>query len=450
MQFSDLAQNLDAKVVGTDVEFASLSTDSRSVHPGEVFLALKGERFDGHEHVQAAADAGACGAVVSERVSAGIPQLLVDDTHVALGQIARMNRLRSEARVVALTGSQGKTTVKEMIAAILSSRAPTLATHANLNNTIGVPLTLLRLSAEHEFAVIEMGANRGGEIDFSAGIAAPDVALITTASAAHVEGFGSLAGIVKAKGEILDHIKPGGTAVLNYDDSHVSDWIERVTPERYVQFSLQEGARAEYIARDIQRNPNGRVAFTLLTPVGECEIDMKLLGRHNVMNATAAAAVALEVGADLENVKAGLAGLEALPGRLNVVTGIANSLLLDDSYNASPNSFSAGIDVLATFPGRRILISGDMKELGDETEYAHKLVGNLAQQAGIDALWSVGEHAGLVVSNFGNNAKAFADQESLIAYARNQLDASTVVLIKGSRGAGMDRVVSELQAKEEL
>lgn len=450
MQFSDLAQNLEAKVVGADVEFASLSTDSRSVHPGEVFLALKGERFDGHEHVQAAADAGACGAVVSEQVSAGIPQLVVNDTHMALGQIARINRLRSQARVVALTGSQGKTTVKEMIAAILGSRAPTLATHANLNNTIGVPLTLLRLSAEHDFAVIEMGANRGGEIDFSASITVPDVTLITTASAAHVEGFGSLAGIVKAKGEILDHLKPGGTAVLNHDDSHVSDWIERVKPERFVQFSLQEGARAEYIARDLQSNPNGRVAFTLLTPVGECEINMQLLGRHNVMNAAAAAAVALEVGADLENVKAGLAGVEAVPGRLSAVKGIANSLLLDDSYNASPNSFSAAIDVLATFSGRRILISGDMKELGNETESAHELVGSLAQQAGIDALWSVGEHAGLVVSSFGNDAREFADQESLIAYARNQLDANTAVLIKGSRGAEMDRVVYELQAKEEL
>lgn len=450
MQFSDLAKNLGARVIGADVEFASLSTDSRSVHPGEVFLALKGERFDGHEHVQAAAESGACGAVVSEQVAADIPQLLVDDTHMALGQIARLNRLRSQATVIALTGSQGKTTVKEMIAAILGSQAPTLATHANLNNTIGVPLTLLRLSAEHEFGVIEMGANRGGEIDFSASIAVPDVALITTASAAHVEGFGSLAGIVKGKGEILDHIKPGGTAVLNHDDPHVKDWIERVTPGRFVQFSLREGANAQYMARDVQVNPNGRVAFTLRTPKGECEINIRLLGRHNVMNATAAAAAALEAGADLQNVKAGLASVEAVPGRLNAVKGAADSLLLDDSYNASPNSFSAAIDVLGTFSGRRILISGDMKELGDETENAHKLVGSHARQAGIEALWAVGEHADLVVSNFGDGAREFPDQASLIEYARNQLDSNTVVLIKGSRGAGMDRVVNELQAKEEF
>lgn len=449
MQFSDLAQNLDARVIGADVKFSSLSTDSRSVEPGEVFLALKGPRFDGHEHVQAAADAGACGAIVSEQVSTDIPQLLVDDTHMALGQIARINRFRSQARIVALTGSQGKTTVKEMIAAILGSRAPTLATHANLNNTIGVPLTLLRLGAEHEFAVIEMGANRGGEIDFSASVAAPDVALITTASAAHVEGFGSLAGIVKGKGEILDHIQPGGTAVLNDDDPHVRDWIARVTPGRFVKFSLQEGASAEYIARDIQSNPNGKVAFTLLTPVGECEINIRLLGRHNVMNATAAAAVALEAGADLENVKAGLARVEAVPGRLNALKGNMDSLLLDDSYNASPNSFRAAIDVLATFSGRRILIAGDMKELGDETESAHELVGTHAQQAGIDALWAVGAHAGLVVSSFGDGAREFADQASLIEYASNQLDSNTVILIKGSRGAGMERVVNELQAKEE-
>ncbi|HBW82624.1 MAG TPA: UDP-N-acetylmuramoyl-tripeptide--D-alanyl-D-alanine ligase, partial [Gammaproteobacteria bacterium] len=367
MSFSALAKTLHARHFGGEVYFSELSTDSRKIEVGSAFLALKGDKFNGQDFVESAIRAGASGAIVEQSCVDSYPQLIVSNTHDALRDIARLNRDRSKAKVVALTGSQAKTTVKELIAGILSSKAPTLATQANFNNTIGVPLTLLRLNEEHRYAVVEMGADRPGEIGFSAQAACPDIALITMASAAHVEGFGSLAGIVRGKGEIFDHMRSGGTAVLNHDDVHVGVWIDRLGGRRFVQFSAQQSARTEYRARDIESLADGRVYFNLVTPNGELDIAMKLLGRHNVMNAVAAAAVAFEAGAGLGLIKHGLESAIPVRGRLCAEEGIGGAVILDDSYNASPNSFRAAIDVLATFSGQQILIVGDMKELGNET-----------------------------------------------------------------------------------
>jgi len=444
LSFSALAKTLPARHSGGEILFSKLSTDSRKIQAGSAFLALKGNKFDGHTYVEPAIRAGASGAIVSRPCTDTIPQLIVGNTHDALRDIARLNRDRSEAQTIALTGSQAKTTVKELIAGILSSKAPTLATEANFNNTIGVPLTLLRLNEDHRYAVVEMGADRPGEIGFSAQAACPDIALITMASAAHVEGFGSLAGIVKGKGEILDHIRPGGIAVLNHDDPNVEAWIGRLEGRRSVQFSVQQSACSEYRARDIESLADGHVSFNLVTPFGELDIAMRLLGRHNVMNAVAAAAVALEAGADLGHVKQGLESALPVRGRLCAREGLRGAVILDDSYNASPNSFRAAIDVLATFSGQKILIVGDMKELGTETSRAHQAVGAMAKHAEIQSLWAVGDYASVVAKNFGEGAIVFEDQHSLIRYASTRLESDSVALIKGSRGAKMERVVREL------
>ena len=449
MTILKLAEEMNARVEGGDAEFSRLSTDTRSLEEGDAYLALEGERFDGHDFVKAAEEAGAGAVIVSRKVKSGLPQLLVPDTYKALGDIARLNRMRSKAKVIALTGSQGKTTVKEMIAAILGNKASTLATRANLNNTIGVPLTLLELASDHEFAVIEMGANSAGEIAFSSQVTRPDIALITCASAAHVEGFGSLQGIVEAKGEILDSLTMEGIAVLNGDDPNVGQWIARSAHCRQILFSANGNKAMTYRAEDISLNDKGQVSFRLLGPRGEVIITLQLLGVHNVANALAAAAVALEAGATLEDVRTGLAALKPVPGRLVSMQGLGNSLLIDDTYNASPNSFFAAIDVLKWLPGRQVLVAGDMKELGDEAEASHFAVGEYARKAGIPELWVTGEFAEKVAAGFGSGAKIFPDQESIKNYCIEQADSDLIFLIKGSRGAHMEVVLNELKLKGE-
>ncbi len=449
MTIQKLAAKLNGTFTGGDAEFSRLSTDSRSLQAGDAYLALEGERFDGHDFVKAAQEAGAGAAIVSRKVDAELPQLVVPNTHKALGEIARLNRLRGKATIIALTGSQGKTTVKEMLAAILSDKASTLATPANLNNTIGVPLTLLCLGSEHEFAVIEMGANCAGEIEFSSRVASPDIALITNASAAHVEGFGSLQGIVEAKGEILDSLSVEGTAVLNADDPNVDQWIARSAHCRQILFSASGNKAMTYHARDISLNDKGQVSFVLSGPLGEARISLRLLGVHNVTNALAAAAVALEAGASLENVRAGLAALEPVPGRLVSMPGLQNSLLIDDTYNASPGSFFAAIDVLKWLPGRQVLVVGDMKELGSEADSSHFAVGEYARKAGIAELWVTGEYAEKTAAGFGGTAMVFPDQESLKNHCVAQADSDFVFLVKGSRGAHMEVVLDELKQRGE-
>lgn len=444
VSIAELAEKLDAELIGDDAVFSNLSIDTRTLKPGEAYLALRGERFDGHDFTVAAVDAGASALVVENKVESAVPQLIVADTHIALGSIASLNRQTSSATVVALTGSQGKTTVKEMIASILAERAPTLATNANLNNTIGVPLTLLRIEDGHEYAVIEMGANRAGEIAFSANATQPDIALLTGASAAHVEGFGSLEGIVEAKGEILDSLSADGVAVLNADDDYVQRWIDRSSHCSVVQFSGRNNSGADYKASNVETRQGAGVCFDLSTPQGDIAINLSLLGEHNATNATAAAAVAMEAGATLDQIQKGLAAVKPVAGRLVQIVGKSGSTLIDDTYNASPSSFKAAIDVLAQFEGRKVLIVGDMKELGDESVASHEIVGSHARQRGIDELWVTGEFADTVAQSYGESAKVFRSQQSLIEFGREQISGDTVYLVKGSRGAQMDKVVAAL------
>ena len=448
---SALVAPLAGELQGNDLEFSLLTTDTRTLTAGSVYLALQGERFDGNDFVFQAQERGAGGAIVSRLARSTLPQLKVADTHKALGQIAAINRSRSEAYVVALTGSQGKTTVKELAGAILKEAAPTLVTAANLNNTIGVPLTLLQLEHQHRFAVIEMGANGHGEIAFSVAAAKPDLVLITNASAAHIEGFGSLAGIVKAKGEIIDGVKQGGTVLLNADDPNCAAWQQRAQGRRTVLFSRENAASgAQYYARDISLAANAQSQFVLVSPVGEMAIVMQLLGKHNVMNAVAAAAAAMEAGASLEHVAAGLAKVAPVPGRLSPQAGINGSWLIDDSYNASPGSFCAAIDVLMCHNGPKYLVAGDMRELGQESEEAHRLVGEYAARAGVDQILAVGESSRTTAAAAGKQARHFDNKEDLIQACRKLAVSGATFLIKGSRGARMDTVVTAMTLSEEM
>ncbi len=443
MTLSSIAAGLQAELLGDDVEFLDVSTDTRSLSKGSLYIALKGDRFDGHDFLDQAKEAGAIAAVTSKRTETTLPVLLVKDTNKALADLALINRMQCQAIVAALTGSQGKTTVKEMAGAILSAAGSTLVTEKNYNNTIGVPLTLLRLKNDR-FAVIEMGANGKGEIAFSARAASPNIVLITKASAAHIEGFGSLQGIVEAKGEIIDHVRPDGVVILNADDENVEQWKERAAGKRTVLFGLESTSGADYFASDIEIAANGKVSFCLNTPKGDVGIELSLYGKHNIMNALAASAIALEAGAKLSDLPKGLISLKPISGRLEQVTGLRGSTILDDTYNASPDSFFSAIDVLMSFGGEKIVVAGDMKELGSESVESHKQVGRYAKAAGVNMLWATGQDSKFTVESFGKGGTHFENKMELIDACKDIADSKIVFLVKGSRGAQMDVVVNHL------
>ena len=450
MTLSLLAQELGGELLGEDLMFSNISTDTRSLESGDLYLALVGENFDGNNFIDEAARAGASSALISRQLASRLPTLKVTDTHAALGKIANMNRRRSHAKVIALTGSQGKTTVKEMIASILNNSADCLATEANLNNTIGVPLTLLKIEEQHQYAVIEMGANGAGEIAFSASATEPDIALITCASPAHIEGFGSLQGIVIAKGEIIDALKSDGTMVLNADDSFVEDWSARAGEKRTVRFSCENAAGgAQYFASQIVEIDDGTSNFDLHTPKGEQALSIRFLGKHNVLNAVAASAVAMEAGASLTDVAEGLAKLNPVPGRLSRLSGVNGCRLIDDSYNASPGSFSAAIDVLSKLSGQKVLVMGDMNELGEEADSAHRNIGEYAAGGGLDALWTIGEKSKLAIDAYGGEGRHFESKEELIEALLDIANSDLTILIKGSRGTKMNEVVTALKVDGE-
>ena len=446
MLLSGLAEQLDGEIIGCNVEISALSTDTRALKKGDTYLALIGPNFNGNDFLAEAESSGAIAAIVSNSTSKyaqPIPLLRVKDTHLALGKIASINRERSTARVIALTGSQGKTTVKEMIGAILCREGETLITQANQNNTVGVPLTLLQITDQHKFAVIEIGADCHGEIEFSAAMAKPDIALITNANAAHIEGFGSLQGIVEAKGEIIGTAEESASIILNADDENVAQWIERAAGKKVLQFSAAN-PQADCYAKDTIVGKKGVVSFTLSTPRGLEKISLQLLGKHNVTNAVAAATAALEVGASLTSISEGLGSLVPVNRRLNPQVGFNSCCVVDDTYNASPSSFKAAIDVLVLFPEHKILIAGDMKELGSEAEQSHREVGRYANDSGVDGLWTVGDLSSLTSAEFGKNGKHFATTNELIHACKALASSDVVFLVKGSRGAHMEVIVDEL------
>lgn len=452
---ADFAKACGGRLVGADRSYAGVSTDTRTIGSGELFVALRGPRFDGHEFLAAAAAAGAAGAVVDETAAqaAGPPsgagalaRIVVADTQAALSRAAGEWRAQHDLPLIGVGGSNGKTTVKEMTASILAQAGSCLATRGNLNNHIGVPLTLLRLEAAHRFAVIEMGANRAGDVASLAALARPTIGLITNAGAEHLEGFGSLEGVARAEGEMVEGLAPAATAVINADDAFAPLW-RGLTRARVVTFAL--AAPADFRARDVRADIAGgefRTRFTLECAQGATPIELKLAGRHNVGNALAAAAAATAAGASLEHVRAGLAAMRAVQGRLQLKRARRGAWLIDDSYNANPSSVRAGIEVLAGLEGPKWLVLGDMAELGDFARESHAELGAYARDRGVERLYATGELAQLAVESFGAGAEWYPDAEALARALDAALPGEACVLVKGSRINRLERVVAALAA----
>ncbi|MGL9719475.1 UDP-N-acetylmuramoyl-tripeptide--D-alanyl-D-alanine ligase [Symbiopectobacterium sp.] len=440
-----LATALNATLLGEDVAVETVCTDTRKLTPGCLFIALRGEKFDAHDYAHQAVRGGAAALLVSKHLPIDVPQLLVGDTRLALGELGAWMRRQSSARVVALTGSSGKTSVKEMTAAILRQCGDVLYTDGNFNNDIGVPLTLLRLTLDHRFAVIELGANHIGEIAYATNLVRPDSALVNNLAAAHLEGFGSLEGVARAKGEIFNGLPTKGIAVINADSNDLTRWHDVLRDKTVWQFSPQQGEYTDYYATDI-RNEGGGTLFELHTPFGSLEVNVPLPGRHNVANALAAAALAMSVGAGLQQVKDGLAQLKAVPGRLFPIMLTANKLLLDDSYNANVGSMTAVVHTLAEMPGYRVLVVGDMGELGEDAEACHQKVGEVARDAGIDTVLSIGTLS-QAISLTSERGEHFSNRAALIARLQTLLSAhgTISILVKGSRSSAMEHVVHALQ-----
>jgi len=444
---AEFAHASGGQLVGVDRLYSGVSTDTRTLKSGELFVALRGPRFNANDFVAAAETAGAAGAVVDTRIDRPLPQIVVPDAQLALTRGAAAWRSQFTIPVVGVAGSNGKTTVKEMIAAILERRGPTLATRGNLNNHIGVPLTLLRLEATHRHAVVEIGANRAGEVAALVELACPTVGLITNAGAEHLEGFGSLEGVACAEGEMVAGLDASATAVINADDNFVSLW-RGMTPARVSTFGLANAA--DYSAHDLHTTIDAGGFVTrvrLKAPHGSIPIELHLAGQHNVLNSLCAAAAACAAGASLDEVRAGLATMRPVPGRLQFKTAPTGAWIVDDSYNANPSSMKAGIEVLAAVDARRWLVMGDMGELGEYAVESHGEIGRFARNHRIDRLFATGKLSALAVETFGSGGEWFADTEALARAVNAELTREVCVLVKGSRSNRLERVVEALLGK---
>jgi UDP-N-acetylmuramoyl-tripeptide--D-alanyl-D-alanine ligase len=446
-RLSEVAIAVAGRLAGADAEFRGVSIDSRTLEPGQLFVALRGERFDGHDYLTAAAGRGAAGAIV-ERPAPGVPlaQVVAQDAGAALTALAAAWRAKSAAIVLGVGGSNGKTTTKELLAAVVAGAGPSLATRGNLNNHIGVPLTLLRLEPSHRYAVIEMGANHPGEIAALAALARPAIALVTNAGDEHLEGFGDLDGVARAEGEMFAALGAGGTAVINADDAFAGLWAGMVPAgARILRFGIDAPAvvRAQGISGRIESGAFA-TAFTLAVAGAEARVRLPLAGRHNVSNALGAAAAAHAAGIPLATIVAGLERMRPVAGRLQLKAGLRGAWLIDDSYNANPSSVRAGIDVLCALPGEHWLVLGEMAELGDETSAAHAGIGDYARRAGITRLFAMGAASRRAVDAFGARASWYADATALGDALAANLEQGVTALVKGSRVNRLERVVERL------
>lgn len=442
MKLSTLASILEGQLIGADADFSGVSLDSRAIKAGTLFVAVTGEKFDGHTFIEQAKNQGAAAALVDRAVSSELPTILVADTRKALGQLAALHREQFSIPIIALTGSCGKTTTKEMLRAILSESGPVLASTKSFNNDIGVPLTLLDLNAQHRFAVIEMGANHPGEIAYLSQLTKPDIALITNIAPAHLEGFGSIEKVAQAKSEIFLGLSKQGIAIINADDHFEKSWKTRLADHSIIRFGLKQ--KADFSAKDIRLDAEGRVQFILVSPKGEIPIHLALPGQHHLFNALAASAIASQVGISLAHIKSGLEKMQDVPGRLAIIKNKMGASIIDDTYNANPRSVTVALQLLAHYPGRRIFVMGDMGELGDNTEYYHRQIGELAKELGIETVYTCGALTASTAQAFGSSGKHYASQEDLIEALRPLLEKDVTVLIKGSRSAQMEKVVAAL------
>lgn len=450
MLLSQAAKVLNGQLIGPDVRFTAVSTDSRKIRAGDLFIALSGEHFDGSAFIANALQSGAVAAMANadrldELSSMLNPQssiLAVKDTRLALGQLAAYWRKQFDIPLVAITGSNGKTTVKEMLASILRAasggEAMVLATMGNLNNDIGMPLTLLQMNAQHRYAVIEMGMNHPGEIDYLSRIAEPDVALITNASGAHLEGLGSVEAVARAKGEIFAGLKHHGTAVINADDANAPLWRGLVGAHELLEFGLDVHAD---VSGTWQPKGYG-LQLDVTAPQGMFTVDLQVPGVHNARNALAAVAAASVLSVTSEKITDGLEKFGGVAGRLQRKAARHGATLIDDTYNANPASLRAAIGVLAQAAGKRVLVLGDMGELGDNAAVFHAEIGGEARRAGIEKLFALGPLSNNAAREFGSGARHFERIEDLQHALEGELDANTTVLVKGSRFMKMERVVA--------
>ena len=435
------AHIMNGTLLGTDRSYAGVSTDTRMLAQDELFFALQGPNFDGGAFVSAAAQRSAAAAVLCEAVDVDIPQITVDDTRLALGTLAASWRQRMPAKVIGITGSNGKTTVKAILANCLSQSAETLATRGNLNNDIGMPLMLLSLSENHRYAVIEMGANHPGEIAYLTSLARPDVVMITNAAPAHLEGFGDLDGVASAKGEILQGDVSPVFVVLNADDPYFAYWNSLLSGDTVISFGVE--ANASVFATDVEADGDLMI-FNLHIHAEEIPIRLPLAGIHNVSNACAAAAVLHGLGMDGKQIRQGLESVQAVSGRLQPVERITSVTVYDDSYNANPQSVIAAAEFLAAQPGHNWLVLGDMGELGEDEVLLHKAVGRAAKRLGIDRILATGKLSKNTVKTFGNGAQWYENIDGLVEELQRTATEDTNILIKGSRFMEMERVVEAL------
>jgi UDP-N-acetylmuramoyl-tripeptide--D-alanyl-D-alanine ligase len=445
---AQFAAACDGRLVGADREFRELVIDTRQLSAGDLFAALPGEHANGHSFVPAAAAAGAAGAVVQRRIEAPLAQIVVPNVELALARAARAARAQFSGPVIGVAGSNGKTTVKEMLAGIMAQLGPCLATRGNLNNHLGVPMTLLRLDASHRSAIIEMGANRRGDVEQLVQIARPGIGLITNAGAEHLEGFGSLEGAARAEGEMVSGLPASGVAVINGDDAYASLW-RASTAARVCSFGLRHDAdfRAEELRFEVGAQ-GFCTRFRLHSRSASVPVTLALAGRHNVLNALAAAAAAVSAGLELAQVATGLAQMQPVRGRLQLKRTRHGAWLIDDSYNANPSSVRAGLEVLGELQGRRWLVLGDMAELGALAADSHREIGELARSLGIERLYTFGSLAALAADSFGAGAEQFRDADELARSLDAALSAEVHLLVKGSRVNRLERVVEALLAPD--
>jgi len=442
MKLSQIAQILHGQLRGQDAEITGVSTDTRTIQPGQLYIALRGDKYDGHDFIKDAVKAHAAGVIISLEASHSIPTIKAN-TRQALADLARFHRQQFPVPIIAVTGSCGKTTTKALLTTVFAQAGQVLSNINSFNNDIGVPLTLLQLNSEHQYAITELGANHAGEIAFLTHLVHPDVAIITNAAQAHLEGFGDLEGVACAKGEIFQGLGPHGVAIINADDSHAGFWRQLSGSRRIITFGIDHPA--DVSAKNIHCNATGQAQFELTINNESVPIQLQLMGVHNVANALAAAAAGYALGLSIQAIQKGLGAALAEKRRLIEQPGAEGSAIIDDSYNANPLSMRAAIQLLAQRSGERILVIGDMRELGDKAAEYHQEIGAEAKSSGIQQLFCYGDLSRYAAHAFGKKAHFFADRDQLIQALKLQLNERVTVLIKGSNSMGMDQVVAALR-----
>jgi len=444
MRASAAAKCLNGTLLGRDIEFSGCSIDSRTVEQNNLFIALQGTRVDGHSFIHIARDRGACVAMVEKPMdSEALPLILIKDSKQAMGKLAGHWRNNFDMPLLAVTGSNGKTTVKEMIRTIMGLKVTVLATRGNLNNEIGVPLTLFGMGNEHQCAVIEMGANHPGEIARLSKMARPTVAVITQCAPAHLQGFGSVDGVARAKAEIFSGLDSNGIAVINADDNYADFWKESAADFRQITFGIKN--KADVFATDVCFDPETcTTGFLLQTLETTVPVRLPLAGKHNVVNALAAAACCMATGMAVSDIRDGLEQVASVSGRMQMKYSRQGIRVFDDTYNANPVSLKAGLEVMSCYSGRKWLVLGDMGELGETAIEFHRQAGEMARDYGMERLYALGELSKHAVDGFGNGARHFEDSDELIDCINRDVAGDITMLIKGSRSMAMDRVVNSL------